>query len=506
MNLLFDDIAVLETAGNPAAVDIRGIAHDSRLVRPGDLFCCVPGRDSDGHAFAPDAVARGAVGLLCEHLIPELLGAPVVQTMVAPGTVRANMARLAAAFYGHPSRALTMVGVTGTNGKTTVTHLLGGILTAAGRPTEVMGTLTGTRTTPEATDLQHALAQVRDAQVSDGTHRAVAMEVSSHALVQARVEGIHFDVAVFTNLSHDHLDFHGTMEEYFKAKSLLFHVGSALQGVVNADDPWGQRLLRRGRIPMVPVRLGDVSDIVLAAGRTRFTWRGQQVSTALTGMVNVGNALLAAETAVVLGLDPELVAPALATVAPPPGRFQVVATPGDPARRAPSDAPPFTVVVDYAHTPAGLETVLREARGLAAPGARVLVVFGCGGDRDNEKRPLMGRAASLLSDVAVVTSDNPRHEDPLAIIAAVQAGAEAGATALTVEPDRREAIARTLAVARAGDVVLIAGKGHEQYQEIGATRLPFDDVAVVQEVLAATHGSDAATGIRLPPALGPDAS
>ena len=266
MNLLFDDIEVIETAGDPAAVDVRGIAHDSRRVVPGDLFCCVPGLVSDGHAFAADAVDRGAVGLLCEHFIPELLDRPVVQTLVAPGTIRPVMARLAAAFYGFPARDLLMIGVTGTNGKTTVTQLLGDLLEASGRPTNVMGTLSGARTTPEATEVQRLLARVRDRQLSDGRRHAVAMEVSSHALVQSRVEGIHFDVAVFTNLSHDHLDYHGTMEAYFEAKSSLFTSDHALRGVVNADDPWGQRLLARARIPMVAVHRSDASDIVLRAG------------------------------------------------------------------------------------------------------------------------------------------------------------------------------------------------------------------------------------------------
>ena len=222
MNLLFDDIEVIESVGDPSAVEVGGITHDSRRVVPGDLFCCVPGQISDGHVHATEAVERGAVGLLCEHFIPELLDRDVVQTRVAPGTMRPVMARLAAAFYGYPARDLLMIGVTGTNGKTTVTQILGDLLGATGRPTNVMGTLSGARTTPEATEVQRVLAGVRDRQKSDGARHAVAMEVSSHALVQSRVEGIHFDVAVFTNLSHDHLDYHGTMEDYFEAKATLF--------------------------------------------------------------------------------------------------------------------------------------------------------------------------------------------------------------------------------------------------------------------------------------------
>ncbi len=493
MSLLFDDIEVIETAGDPAAIDVRGIAHDSRRVVPGDLFCCVPGLVADGHAFAADAVDRGAVGLLCEHFIPELLDRPVVQTLVAPGTIRPVMARLAAAFYGFPARDLLMVGVTGTNGKTTVTQLIGDLLEATGRPTNVMGTLSGARTTPEATEVQRVLAQARDRQLSDGRRHAIAMEVSSHTLVQARVEGIHFDVAVFTNLSHDHLDYHGTMEAYFKAKSSLFTSAHALRGVVNADDPWGQRLLSLTRIPMVEVHRSDASAIVLRAGHTTFRWRGERVSTPLTGAINVDNALLAAEAVLTLGLDPPEVAAAFSEVSPPQGRLQVIAVAPDLGH--PADRPPFTVLVDYAHTPAGLEVVLREARGLAAANGRVLVVFGCGGNRDRAKRPKMGQAAAALSDVAVLTSDNPRHEDPLAIIEEVRAGVSdlPGHGPFFVEPDRRQAIRWTLGEARAGDVVIIAGKGHEKYQEIAGARLPFDDVVEARRALSMHFPTEPAT-------------
>jgi UDP-N-acetylmuramoyl-L-alanyl-D-glutamate--2,6-diaminopimelate ligase len=385
-----------------------------------------------------------------------------------------------------------------------------------------MGTLSGVRTTPEATELQRVLAQVRDRQLSDGRPHAVAMEVSSHALAQSRVEGIHFDVAAFTNLSHDHLDYHGTMEEYFRVKSSLFTPDRALRGVINADDPWGQRLLRKGRIPMVAVHRSDASDVVLQPGRTWFTWRGQRVSTPLTGAVNVDNALLAAEAALTLGLDvPEIVA-AFPHVSPAPGRFQVLSAPGGGAGSVPGAAPgsppgspPFTVVVDYAHTPAGLEVVLKEARALATDGGRVLVAFGCGGDRDRAKRPEMGRAASLLSDVAVLTSDNPRDEDPLSIIEEVRAGIEevragieevragVGAdaqphAAFVVEADRGAAIALVLEQARAGDVVVIAGKGHEDYQEIGGRRLPFDDVVEARRTLSARFRADPSTWVAAP--------
>jgi UDP-N-acetylmuramoyl-L-alanyl-D-glutamate--2,6-diaminopimelate ligase len=504
MNLLFDDIEVIETAGDPTTVDIHGIAHDSRRVVPGDLFCCVPGLLSDGHDHAAEAVDRGAVGLLCEHFIPQLLDRPVVQTRIAPGTARPVMARLAAAFYGNPARDLVMVGVTGTNGKTTVTQILGDLLEAAGWPTNVMGTLSGARTTPEAPEVQRLLAGVRDHQRVDGRRHAVAMEVSSHALVQSRVDGVHFDVAVFTNLSHDHLDYHGSMESYYEAKRLLFSPDHALRGIVNGDDAWGQRLMAESRIPVTAVSRRDAHDVVLLPGHTSFTWRGHQVEVPLTGAVNVGNALLAAETALAVGFDAAEVAGALSRVSPVAGRLQVLAAPPDtPDPPDPPDPPgdgavasgrpPFTVMVDYAHTPAGLEVVLQEARGLAATPGRVLVVFGCGGNRDRAKRPIMGRVATSLSDVAVLTSDNPRDEDPLAIIEEVRAGVgvdASRASSLIVEPDRRRAIGRVLREARPGDVVVIAGKGHETYQEIGGRRLPFNDVEEARRALSVHFHAD----------------
>ena len=262
------------------------------------------------------------MGLLCEHFVPELLDREVVQSRVAAGTMRPVMARLAAAFYEHPARDLVMIGVTGTNGKTTVTQLLGDLLGAAGHPTNVMGTLSGARTTPEATEVQRVLAGVRDRQRSDGVRHAVAMEVSSHALLQSRVDGIHFDVVVFTNLSHDHLDYHRTMEDYFEAKASLFEPGRAVRAVVDADDVWGQRLLERMRIPAVAVSRADATDVVLRPGHTAFTWRGQRVVTTLTGAVNVDNTILAAEAALAiddLGLTVADVAAALGHVRPVPG-------------------------------------------------------------------------------------------------------------------------------------------------------------------------------------------
>jgi UDP-N-acetylmuramoyl-L-alanyl-D-glutamate--2,6-diaminopimelate ligase len=347
---------------------------------------------------------------------------------------------------------------------------------------------------------------VRDRQKSDGHRHAVAMEVSSHALVQSRVEGIHFDVAVFTNLSHDHLDYHGSMEQYFEAKATLFTPSHALRGVVHADDAWGRRLLERSRIPTVAVHHADATDVVLSPGRSEFTWRGQRISMPLTGAINVDNALLAAEAALALeelGLGPEEIGRAMARLGPVQGRLQVIAAPGPSARtgsggslgsEAAGDRPSFTVLVDYAHTPAGLQVVLGEARTLASAG-RVLCVFGCGGNRDRAKRPLMGAAAADLSDLAFVTSDNPRDEDPLGIIEEVLGGIPGGRTnpRMEVEPDRGVAIRLALDAARPGDVVVIAGKGHETYQEIAGRRLPFDDAVEARRALSARFASDPRT-------------
>jgi len=491
MNELLEAIEVRETIGDLTSLVVEGIAYDSRQVRPGDLFCCLVGTRSDGHRHAADAVARGAVAVVCEHRIEALAGSRAVQVCVAPASCRQVMARLAAAFWGHPGRSLTMVGVTGTNGKTTVTHLLGAVLRQAGADTTVVGTLSGSRTTPESPDLQRLLAKVRDrgmghdgASALDLIERpAVVMEVSSHALVQARVDGICFDLAVFTNLSQDHLDYHGTMESYFAAKASLFTAQRARAGVVNASDPWGQRLLEHGEIPMVAVENSQVSDVVLEAGRSSFSWRTQRVTVSLTGAFNVTNALVAAEAAVALGIDPPVVARGLGGAASVPGRLEPVVLPGYGLS--------FTVLVDYAHTPAGLESVLIEARRIAAGRGSVLVVFGCGGDRDRGKRPQMGAVATRMADLVVLTSDNPRSEDPLDILAEVAAGAEPGEAAarasgrLMVEPDRREAIRRALGMARTGDVVLLAGKGHETTQEIGGDVVEFDDRRVALEELRA---------------------
>jgi UDP-N-acetylmuramoyl-L-alanyl-D-glutamate--2,6-diaminopimelate ligase len=437
--------------------EITGVTHDSRRVGAGTLFCCLRGATSDGHRHAGDAVRSGAVALLCERPV----GADVPQVRVADA--RRAMAPLAAAFHGHPSHAMRVVGVTGTNGKTTTVRLVQQIVESHGANAATIGTLTGARTTPEATELQQQLAEHRENGVD-----TVAMEVSSHALVQHRVDATRFAAVAFTNLSRDHLDFHGTMEAYFAAKASLFTRVFAPVAVIDTDTPYGRLLASTTDVPtVVRTGLSTVDIVSLGADATRYRWRGHDVLLPLPGRFNVANALVASELALVLGVPEAAVVSALSSAPPVPGRFQ----------RVPLDAP-FTVVVDYAHTPDGLENVLSAARELAG-GARVLVAFGCGGDRDATKRPFMGRAAREGADVVVVTSDNPRSENPSRIVEEVVGGMAQQPDA--VELDRRAAIRLVLAAARPGDIVVLAGKGHETTQIIGTRVLPFDDVLVAVE-------------------------
>jgi UDP-N-acetylmuramoyl-L-alanyl-D-glutamate--2,6-diaminopimelate ligase len=468
MDLLLANCAVLDVRGNLADIDVKAVDLDTRSVVPGTLYCCLPGRNADGHDFAASAVANGAVGLLVERFLP--LAIP--QARVAPGTARQEMARVACAISGYPADALHMVGVTGTNGKTTVTQILGKILDTHGWPTEVIGTLDGARTTPEAPALQRRLAAARGAGCL-----AAALEVSSHALTQCRVDGIRFAAAVFTNLGHDHLDEHHSLEEYFAAKASLFDATRSEQAVINTGDPWGRRLAETVRIPVVPFAVSaDVRDVTLRPGHTEFTWRGHRVLTALTGGFNVVNSLAAATSAVALGVTPDTVVEGLARCHPVPGRFELVDL---------GDAP-FSAVVDYAHTPDGLSVALEAARALAGT-HRVLCVFGCGGDRDREKRPLMGRVAAAGADLVILTADNSRSEDPAVIAAATRAGMQ-GPAEVIVDLDRRSALEQAVGLARAGDVVLVAGKGHETTMEVGGVVTPFDDRREVAAAVRRTLG------------------
>ncbi len=445
--------------GGAGATEVTAVVHDTSDVRRGALFCCVPGARVDGHDLAADAVAAGAVALVVERPLD------VVVPQVRVPSVRDAMGPLAAAFHEHPSERLAVVGVTGTSGKTTTTHLLGAIGAAAGWPTEVIGTLSGPRTTPEAPQLQARLA----AALAAG-RRVAAMEVSSHALALGRVRSTRFAVAVFTNLSHDHLDFHRDMEGYFAAKASLFTPANAAAAVVNADDPYGARLLEQATVPTEPYSLADATDLQVGPERSRFRWRGHAVELPLGGRFNVSNALAAATAAARLGLDPSRIAAGLTAATPVPGRFEAV-----------DEGQPFPVLVDYAHKPGALASALTAARD-GVDGGRLILVVGAGGDRDATKRPEMGEVAARLADRVLLTSDNPRGEDPLAIIDAVRAGMASTATC-TVEPDRRAAITRAVGEARPGDVVLIAGQGHVAVQVVGDDEVPFDDRAEARAAL-----------------------
>jgi len=470
------DVAAIVGAyvrGDPQTL-VRDAAYDSRTV-PGDsLFFCIPGAVVDGHDFAPQAVAAGAAALVVQR--PLDLDVP----QVVVGSVRAAIGPMAAELFGHPGAAMTLVGVTGTNGKTTSTYLLEAVFRANGWVPGVIGT-TGlridgepaplARTTPEAPDLQRLLARMRAAGVG-----AVAMEISSHALAQHRVDGVVLDVALFTNLSQDHLDFHGSMEEYFAVKASLFAPSHARHGVVNADDPWGRRLLENPSIPMTTFGLDVAADVRARAIEVRrdgvgFTVDGISVRSPLRGRFNASNCLAVLGVASVLGIPLVDAARAVASVPLVPGRMEPVEA-----------GQGFSVVVDYAHTPDSILNVLRGARALAA--GRVIVVFGCGGDRDRAKRPVMGRTAAAEADLTVVTSDNPRSEDPTAIIEQIVAGMPPGASCI-VEPDRAAAIGLAVQEARDGDIVVIAGKGHETYQEMDGTVLPFDDRVVARDAITA---------------------
>jgi UDP-N-acetylmuramoyl-L-alanyl-D-glutamate--2,6-diaminopimelate ligase len=465
-----------ELMGNSAPeVEISALAYSSESAVPGALFFCVPGFRVDGHEFAPDAVKRGAAALVCER--PLGLGVPEV---IVP-SVRAAMPEVAARFYGDPTGELKVVGVTGTNGKTTTAFLVRALLEAAGVQTGLLGTVKSVvggvdepveRTTPEAIDLQATFRRMLD--LGD---RACAMEVSSHALELGRAEGIHFACRIFTNLTQDHLDFHETMEAYFAAKRRLFD-GAEGVAVVNVDDEYGRRLAAGattyGIEHEADYRARDIRFDPAGSSFTCDTPDGPlELETRLPGLFNVQNALAAVAAARSLGIDPATIRTALAEAGRVPGRFEPV-----------DEGQDFTVLVDYAHTPEALDNVLRAARELTS--GRLHVVFGAGGDRDRGKRPLMGAVASRLADRVIVTSDNPRSEDPEAIVDEVMSGASGDAER---EVDRRLAIARAVESAEAGDVVVIAGKGHEQGQEFEAGRKePFDDVTVAREALRAALG------------------
>jgi UDP-N-acetylmuramoyl-L-alanyl-D-glutamate--2,6-diaminopimelate ligase len=453
-----------------APVEIAELAYDARAAGAGSLFFCVPGARVDGHEFAADAIANGAVALVVER--PLELDVP---QLVVPST-RAAMAVAADEFFGRPTEELQVAGVTGTNGKTTTAFLLYAILAAAGRRPGLLGTIESrvggerrpaVRTTPEAIDLQREFREMLDA-----GDRSAAVEATSHGSALGRLERVRFSALVFTNLTQDHLDFHGTLEEYFDAKRRLF-TETRPAAAVNVGDEHGRLLADelRGHNELLTFGLADdaelqAEDLELGPRGARFRAGGIELETRLRGRFNVENVLGAVAAARLLELPDDAIAYGVRELRGVPGRFEAV-----------DEGQPFAVLVDYAHTPDSLENVLRTARDLAQN--RVICVFGCGGDRDRGKRPQMGRIATELADVAIVTSDNPRSEEPEAIIAEILTGADDA----EVEPDRREAIARAIGEAAEGDVVMIAGKGHEQGQQFADRTIPFDDREVAREAL-----------------------
>ena len=471
-----------------AALDVpcAGVAYDSRSAARGTVFVALPGQKTDGASFAAQAVAAGAVAVVAERPATAGVAAP----WVVVENARLALAHLAAEFFGHPSRQMQVIGVTGTNGKTTTSYLMQAIFEAAGTRCGLMGTVTyrigdreiaATRTTPEAPEVQGFMRQMVDAGCG-----ACVMEVSSHALAMHRVDGIRFAAGVFTNLTRDHLDFHQDMESYFAAKRRLFEMLPAkAPAVINVDDPRGASLADTGgrAVTYAINREADVTPGPLSFGLDGLSFDVRMpegvahVTSKLVGRPNVYNILAASGTAAAVGVSISAIERGLQQLPGVPGRFEVVSSSTDD----------ITVIVDYAHTDDALRNLLETARPLAS--RRLITVFGAGGDRDRTKRPLMGMVAARLSDVVVITSDNPRSEDPARIIEEVKLGAEPEArqrrVELTTVVDRREAIVHAVEQAANGDLVLIAGKGHEKYQEIGGRKMAFDDVAVAREALEA---------------------
>jgi UDP-N-acetylmuramoyl-L-alanyl-D-glutamate--2,6-diaminopimelate ligase len=475
MRALLEGLTVAESRGD-MGTPVRAIRYDSRRVEPGDLFVALRGGAADGHDYVGDALNRGAAAILAESR-PE---AGVPYAVVSD--TREALAHMANVFYGRPSRELSVIGVTGTNGKTTTAHLLRSILEASGRKTGMLGTISycygdicipAPFTTPEAPEFQGILRQMKDGGCTD-----VVTEVSSHALVQKRVEFTRFEAAVFTNLTSEHLDFHRSMEEYFGAKRRLFEEFFAGTAVLNADDFYGREL--EASLPGPRVTYGIHRDADLRAADVRLTGDGLSfvlvhdgrrypVASSLAGLPNVSNILAAAGAAVAVGVRWEDVLEGIARMRQVEGRFEKV-----------QEGQDFLCVIDFAHTPDALERLIETAREIT--GGRVITVFGSGGDRDRSKRPVMGAAATRLSDLVFITSDNPRSEEPLSIIGEIAAGA--AKENFRIVPDRAQAIGQALSEARPMDTVLIAGKGHEQYQEAAGRRLPFSDRETVRAVLA----------------------
>lgn len=471
---------------------VTGLGYDSRKVRSGDLFFALPGSHASGTDFARQAESRGAIAVVAETPLPGL-SIPVFTVSSA----RESLALSATRFHGNPSSSLAVAGVTGTNGKTTTAWIIRHLCDAAGRSCGLLGTIeyilpgrieAASHTTPESADLQGLLAEMRD-----GGFRAAALEVSSHGLVQHRTTGVEFDAAVFTNLTQDHLDYHGSMDAYFEAKALLFQrlaaqTGKKGRAVINSDDRFGRRLIDRLPETLPVITYGQGSNCAFRASAIQGTHEGTTfrldakgrsylVRTPLIGIYNVLNTVAALGAVSAMGVELRRAVAAAASTPQVPGRLERVA-----GRRA------FQCYVDYAHTPDAVSGVLKTLRPICK--GRIITVFGCGGDRDRGKRPLMAAAAEEFSDLAILTTDNPRGEDPLAILKEAAAGFRTSAHEIL--PDREEAIRRAVDLAGPGDIVLIAGKGHEKYQEIAGVRHPFDDVRVATRAMVGktTEGED----------------
>ena len=483
MNLsaLLEGIEVKEIIGNPQ-LSVTGISFDSRAVQPGNLFVCISGFESDGHEFAPMAIEKGAAVIVAEKDLREL-----GVTCILVEDSRAALAQLAANYYGHPEEKFCLIGITGTNGKTTVTYLVKSVLEAMGKKVGLIGTnqnMLGTeiipskRTTPDSLELMRLFAKMAAAEVD-----YVVMEVSSHSLVLDRVTACTFDVGAFTNITQDHLDFHKTMEEYLEAKGILFRISK--RGVINADDGAAERLqelstcesmLTYGEGAECDIR---VSDIELNENGVFFQLHYQgkthQVELGIPGKFSVYNAMTALSCLAAVEIPMETAVRYLKKARGVKGRVELVETGKD-----------FSVIIDYAHTPDGLENVIQTIRGFAK--GRVITLFGCGGDRDKSKRPKMGKIASELSDYSIVTSDNPRTENPDAIIEDVLVGVKEGGGEYTVIPNRFEAIEFALDFAQKDDIILLAGKGHETYQILADRTITFDEREIVRKLLDAPTG------------------
>lgn len=457
-------------------VEVKELKYNSRKVEKGDVFCCIVGTFADGHQYAASAVEAGAAALVVERKldidIPQLL---------VPNT-RIAMAEMAAAYYGYPARELTMIGITGTNGKTSTTYMLKAIAERMGKKVGLIGTIRNMigdviidteRTTPESVDLHRILRQMVDEKVD-----VAIMEVSSHSLDQKRVHGIQYDVAEFTNLSQDHLDYHKTFENYLEAKKLLFK--QCKKAVINKDDPYAAAIMEGVRVPTITYGVREKADITateidIATRGVQFDFNYRNITSRfnvpIPGLFSVFNAMGAAGVSVCLGWNLDSIKYGLEHMVSVSGRLEPL----------PTGKSEFTVLLDYAHTPDALENVLKTVKGFAA--GRVVTLFGCGGDRDHAKRPIMGEIAGRFSDFAIVTSDNPRSENPMDIIAAVEDGVKKSGCEYVVIENRREAIEYALKNAQKNDVIILAGKGHENYQEINGGKHHFDEKEIVAEIL-----------------------